>query len=153
MNSAPLSQLRFRALLEAYGTRPEHWPERERGAALELLEASGSARILAAEQRALDAWLTMTVAPTLPRELIEHLAAIPEKRGTVLLTRHLHLRSLCVPALGWAAAAAVGIWLGAHLTTAESTLVNPAVLAPDVAQSENEQLALSGGLFDELEEP
>jgi hypothetical protein len=153
MNDASLSQSRFRALLAAYGARPEYWPERERKAAIELLESSETARALAREQQALDTWLTMSSPPALPTKLVEHLNAVPEKRGTVLLARRLHIRALWVPALGWAAAAAVGIWLGARSAGADSTVAKSAAVDDTVAQRENERLALSGGMLGELEEP
>ena len=153
MNHAPLTQSRFQALLEAYGARPEHWPEGERSAAIELLETSESARILAREQHALDAWLSLSIVPAIPTELIQRLHAIPERQGKLLLARRLRVRAFLVPALGWAAAAVVGIWLGARSASLESAVVKAAPSEETVAQIENERLALSGGILDESEEP
>lgn len=153
MNDVPLSQARFQELLAAYGSQPEHWPERERNAAIEMLASSDTARTLAREQRSLDAWLSMSSPPALPTKLVERLNAIPEKRGTVLLARQLRVRALWVPALGWAAAAAIGIWLGAHSAAADSTVAKSANVENTVVEHENERLALSGGMLDELEEP
>ena len=153
MNDAPLTQARFQELLAAYGSQPEHWPECERNAANDMLESSETARTLAREQRALDAWLSMSSPPALPTDLIQRLNTIPEKQGTLLLARQLRIRTLWVPALGWAAAAAIGIWLGARSAGADGTAAKSAAVEDTVAQHENERLALSGGMLDELEEP
>ena len=81
MNDAPLTQTRFQALLEAYGARPERWPESERNAAIELLNSSESARVLAQEQHEIDAWLSVPSTPKISAKLILRLNAIPEKQG------------------------------------------------------------------------
>ncbi len=153
MNDAPLSQARFQELLAAYGSQPEHWPERERNAAIEMLESSEIARTLAREQRALDVWLSMSSPPTLPTDLIRRLNTVPETQDTLPLVRRLRVRALWAPALGWAVAAAAGIWLGARSAAADSTVTKSANVENTVVEHENERLALSGGMLDELEEP
>ena len=152
MNDA-LTQTRFQALLEAYGAQPERWPEHERNAAIELLNSSESARVLAREQHELDAWLSVPSTPKISAKLMLRLNAIPEKQGKLLLARRLRIRALWVPALGWAAAAAVGIWLGARSATADRYVVKSDDAAETAAQIENERLAISGGLFDDSEAP
>lgn len=152
MNDVPLTQTRFLALLEAYGARPERWPKHERNAAIELLNTSESARVLAREQHALDAWLSVP-GPKISADLNRRLNAIPEQRGRALLVRPLRVRALWLPALGWAAAATVGIWLGARSATTDRYVVNSDDTEQAAAQTENERLAISGGLFDDSEAP
>ncbi|HYE00512.1 MAG TPA: hypothetical protein VEH84_14095, partial [Alphaproteobacteria bacterium] len=60
---APMDAARLRALLDAYGARPERWPPAERAAALALLAASAEARAARAEAAALDALLDLAAAP------------------------------------------------------------------------------------------
>ncbi len=153
MNDAPLTQTRFQALLEAYGARPEHWPEGERNAAIQSLNTSEAARILAREQHALDAWLSVPGTPKISAELNQRLNAIPQQHGRALLARRLRVRALWVPALGWAAAAAIGIWLGARSAGVDSTIVKSTAVEVDSAQNLNERLALSGGILDVSEVP
>ena len=153
MNDTPLSQSRFEALVAAYGSQPEHWPECERKAAIELLESSEAARTAAHEEHALDAWLAMSSMSTPPTELIRHLNAIPENQRQALLIRRPRVSALWMLALGWAAAAAIGIWLGARSAAADSTVATSANVENTVVEHENERLALSGGMLDELEEP
>jgi hypothetical protein len=153
MNDVPLPQTRFLALLEAYGARPERWPEHERNAAIELLDTSESARVLAREQHSLDAWLSVPDTAKISADLNRRLNAIPEQCGRALLVRPLRVRALWLPALGWAAAATVGIWLGARSATTDRYVVNSDDTEQAAAQTENERLAISGGLFDDSEAP
>jgi hypothetical protein len=46
---------RFRALTQSYGAELQRWPQEERDAARELLESSGEAQALLAQERSLDA--------------------------------------------------------------------------------------------------
>jgi len=57
---------RFAALVDAYGASPARWPEGERAAAVELMQASAEARRLAEEADRLDRLLDtpQTVLPT-----------------------------------------------------------------------------------------
>ena len=153
MNDVSLTQTRFLALLEAYGARPERWPEHERNAAIELLNTSESARVLAREQHALDAWLSVPGTPKISAELTRRLNAIPEQRDRGALAHRLSVRALWMPALGWAVAAAVGIWLGARSATADRYVVISDDTEETAAQYENERLAISGGTFDDSEVP
>ena len=59
----PLDGERFAALIEAYGSRPNRWPEAERDAALALLASSSWARRLRDEAAALDALLDRATVP------------------------------------------------------------------------------------------
>ena len=153
MNDVPLTQTRFQALIEAYGARPERWPEYERNAAIELLSTSESARVLAQEQHALDAWLSVPGTPKISAELTRRLNAIPEQRDRGALAHRLSVRALWMPALGWAVAAAVGIWLGARTAIADRNVVNAGDTEETAAQYDNERLALSGGVIDDSEAP
>jgi anti-sigma factor RsiW len=102
------------------------------------------------EDRELDRALAELPVPELPAELSRRLAAIPE-RGNV---RRFPGRSWRVSALGWAAAAAIGLVIGAQ--TAESEPIEtvsvdtPAVDTGSV--EEDETLALAVGSFTDLEE-
>ena len=81
----PLSLERFRALIAAYGARPELWPEAERAAALALRDASAEARGLFEEEAALDATLGALpepdVSPGFLRRLNEVPLRAPQKRS------------------------------------------------------------------------
>jgi hypothetical protein len=149
MTNGSLPLARFRALLAAYGARPEHWPARERQAALALLESSEAARSVARDEHALDEWLALTEPPRLGDELVRRLNAIPEGR-VVPLGHRLRARRLVAPLVGWAAAAAVGLWLGANSvrvagdegdTTQESAEVDDSTL-----------VAIARGSFAEISE-
>src|SRR5262245_47824403 len=62
----PMTLARFEELLDAYGGRPERWPDAERDAALALLERSDVARARRDAAGALDALLDRmpVVAPS-----------------------------------------------------------------------------------------
>lgn len=102
------------------------------------------------EDRELDRALSALSVPELPAELERRLAEIPE-RGQV---RRFPGRSWRASALGWAAAAAIGLVIGA--LTAESEPVDTASLdtqsLDDGSLAEDETLALTVGSFTELEE-
>jgi hypothetical protein len=51
---------RFLTIVEAYGAAPEHWPERERPAAVALCRSSAEAANALARARAIDAALRQT---------------------------------------------------------------------------------------------
>ena len=83
--------------------------------------------MLAGSEQNLDAWLDAAPAPALPGQLTERLAAIPrDVRGPHKLP--VRRRALWAPAVGWAAAALVGLWIGT--TSAEAdTLADAGTLA------------------------
>jgi hypothetical protein len=146
---------RFVALLAAYGARLECWPEGERGAAQALLERSADARVLAREQRTMDA-LFSVASPTLSPELLKKLDSIPERSNGSLLARHLKVRVMWAPALGWAAVAAIGLWLGARSvdeTSASDVVVESLEMDEVTPYDENELLAVFGSTVDGLEFP
>jgi ferric-dicitrate binding protein FerR (iron transport regulator) len=107
----PLDLERFKELLAAYGGKPERFPEREREAAFALLERSEEARALFAAESALDEVFAVAPAPELSSSLARKLAELPIRHP------HAERRSRFAglfTALGWAAAAAVGVIWGAH---------------------------------------
>jgi anti-sigma factor RsiW len=105
---------------------------------------------IAEEDRELDRALAALPVPELPAELRRRLSEIPE-RGNV---RRFPGRSWRVSALGWAAAAAIGLVIGAQ--TAETEAVPSA--SPDTQElddgslDEDETLELSVGSLAGLEE-
>jgi hypothetical protein len=149
---APMSQSRFEALVAAYGARLDRWPDGERKSALSLLATSDVARALACEQEAIDGWLSAS-APALSAGLVQRLNTIPEERGAALLARRLRVRAMWVPVLGWAAAAAVGLWLGARSTHTDIAATSSEVDDRTSVHDENVRLAISGSTLDEVEVP
>lgn len=105
-----LSMDRYKALLAAYGARLELWPEAEREAARAFLASSAEARRLAADEAGLDALFTAieTAAPS-PR-LARRLAELPVSNPQP--QRLWPFRRVWLPAIAWAAAAAVGVVIG-----------------------------------------
>ena len=92
------------------------------------------------DDAALDAALDELPVPVLSAELRQRLEAIPA-RGAM---RRFPVRSLRVSALGWAAAAALGLFIGAQSIDEADSNVDTA--------AEDESLALAVGSFAELEE-
>ena len=77
---------RFAALVDAYGASPARWPEGERAAAVELMQASAEARRLAEEadrlDRLLDTPQTVPVTRALQDRILAALADhAPAPRG------------------------------------------------------------------------
>jgi len=54
---------RFKALLEAYGPNPAHWPQEEQSGAEALLRASAEARLMRDGERDLDSFLDALPEP------------------------------------------------------------------------------------------
>jgi hypothetical protein len=102
------------------------------------------------EERELERALEALPVPELSAELRRRLAEIPE-RGTV---RRFPGRSWRVSALGWAAAAAIGLFIGAQ--TADTEPADTASVDSEAIDNgsleEDETLALAVGSFTELEE-
>jgi hypothetical protein len=102
--------------------------------------------------RALDAALAALPEPELPEALRQRLAAIPE-RGNV---RRFPVRSWRASAFGWAAAAAIGLFVGARsidqesIETASSEQSSEDLGTP--ASDEDEMIALAVGSVSGLEE-
>lgn len=158
MSTRGISLERFRALLAAYGARPELWPAQERPAALALRDASAEARALFDAEHALDAEFAGVVdaelAPSLLRRLNEVPLRAPQKRAW------FSLRRMWLPAASWAFAAVLGLGFG--LTTepfaeeADGTepVAAASAVAPDTAASlvEDDISALARGALVDFEE-
>jgi len=156
----PLSLERFRALIAAYGARPELWPDAERAAALSLRDASAEARALFDAEAALDATLgalpEADVAPDFLRRLNEVPLRAPQKR------RWFALPGVWIPAVSWAFAAVLGLGLGFSsdlLETDEADATRVAAVASAApsgesaaAPGEEDFGALALDALDELEE-
>lgn len=168
MRDTVLTLTRFRALAEAYGSDLGRWPEGEREAARELLERSAEARELLAAERSLDEAFASLAAPPLPPGLQERLARVPDEVRAPRRLLRLPRRTLVAPALGWAAAAALGLWLGARSAPDGTTPIASEVTSASQSASESdpgdaafgegelgeaEVLALASGRFSEWEEP
>jgi len=103
----------------------------------------------------LDAAFAELPEPELPAALRERLAAIPERRRV----RRLPVRSWRASVFGWAAAAAVGLFIGARSVDQEAlesaALESATTEGPSretASADEDETLALAVGSFAELEE-
>lgn len=114
-----LSLERFRALVEAYGADLSRFPAGERDAARLLVESSAEARNLLHAERALDAELAALGAPEVSATLERRLLEIPLRAPRA---RRWPFATVWLPALAWAAAAAVGVWLGAAFPDEVATL-------------------------------
>jgi hypothetical protein len=107
------------------------------------------------EDRALERALAELPEPELPAALRERLMAIPA-RGRV---RRFPVRSWRASALGWAAAAAVGLFIGARSVDQEAvenamleTVTAESAPADAASADEDEAVALAVGSFTGLEE-
>jgi hypothetical protein len=107
----PLDLERFKALLAAYGARPERFPAAEREAALALLAASDEARALARAESMLDDAFVEAPRAELSPLLARRLAELPVRHARP--ERQSRFVTLWT-ALGWSAAAAVGVVWGAR---------------------------------------
>lgn len=154
MSTRAVSLERFRALLDAYGARPELWPAEERPAALALRDVSPEARALFDAEIALDAEFAGVVDPELDPSFLRRLNEVPlrapQKRAW------FSLRGLWLPAASWAFAAVLGLGFGLTAEPlAEEDGTEPvaaaSAVAPDTAPSlaEDDISALArGALFD-----
>lgn len=146
-SNAPISLVRFESLLEAYGARLECWPVSERNVARAMLETSEVARALARDAQALDGWLSAS-PPALSPAFRQRLNEIPERTRAPLRLRRLHVRALWIPALGWGAAAALGLWLGAGSSNGVSAFDQASVASQEndetATYDDNERLAIFG---------
>jgi hypothetical protein len=109
---------------------------------------------LSDDDAALDEAIRALPEPELPAELSGRLEAIPE-RGNV---RRFPRRAWRAPAFGWAAAAALGLFVGAQTADTDSTETASAEAGENVTaestafDDEDETLALAVGSFAEFEE-
>ncbi len=141
----PLSEERFRELLDAYGAEISRFPEPERRAAELLLESSEKARGWLAEEQALDARVEEALSAAL-----EPLSPELERRLESIPIRHRQTKQggrvvrLFVPAITWAAAACVGLLLGSGaLPFGDDTSSSDE--AAEVQSEEEELVALAVG--------
>ena len=144
MSEEILSLERFASLLDAYGARLERWPESEARAARALLEVSERAQEMLREEAKFEGQLDALEISPLSPELAGRLAQIP--LGAQKTRAIWPFGSLWAPALGWAAAAAIGLWIGAH--AAEDTDEQDTAGTRD----EVELVQLTTGAFAELED-
>jgi len=150
----PLSIERLKALVLAYGTEPERFPAGERDAALLLLSSSAEARALLERERELDVVLASANAPELSPNLLRRLNEVP-----VRFPRAASRTSRWAQALtgfGWAAAAAFGVYWGAHSASLEAPAAEAETVsgeaATELGDEELETIELALGAIDELSE-
>lgn len=120
---------RFRAIVAAYGADPKRWPEAERAAAEAILVADQQAAMAREAEAELDAALALDRAPAPTPELMAAVLAAADRarpRGLAVLWP---LGPLWQPASALAAAAVLGLVLGAALPDA----VLPGARDADVA--------------------
>lgn len=146
MKREELSQARFRELLEAYGADFERWPEQPRRLAHALCERSAEARAARREHQAFDALFAQLTPEKLPDSLEARVLAVPRTRQRVVPFR---ARTLWVPALGWATAAALGLWLGAQSSASDVSNAESAGTALTANADEEQLLALTSGAVDD----
>ncbi|HYO94468.1 MAG TPA: hypothetical protein VER33_08140 [Polyangiaceae bacterium] len=149
MTFEPMTLKRFKTLVTAYGGQLARWPEAERGAAEALLEVSEPARAWLAEEAILDATLEAFPIPSLSPALEQRLTQIPLRSPKATRPRW-PFKSLWAPAVGWAAAAAIGVILGAAME-------DPVEASTDTAAeltrsgSEDALVSLALGSLEDLE--
>lgn len=139
-----MSVRRFRALAETYGGVLERWPVAERRAARELLLREPSLRGVLAAESELDRLLAEGEGGAVSASLLARLEGIPE-RSPQKQPFPLKARSFWLPALGWAAAAAVGLWIG---TTVEAPELDTVAVQPDEADEPTVMEIAAGDLSD-----
>lgn len=144
----PPSLEQFRRLVECYGSDPSRWPEAERPGALVLLEQSAEARALSKGEALLDEQLARYEMPALTAELERRLNEVPLRASR---KRRWSARALWAPALGWAAAAACGVWLGTAFPEEDTAARDSASRASAAASTEDAVLELAAGSSVDLE--
>lgn len=116
-----LSRNRAEQIIDAYGANPHRWPDQERAELLKLAERDEQVRLMLNEAKELDAFLDEMPALHASEGLAGHLSAIPEKNRLGWLRALWPFGEMWQPALTFASAALVGVWLGVS---------NPALLDP-----------------------
>lgn len=112
MTQSNITKARVLALVEAYGGDPARWPDAEREAAVALLSGDRDLARAAEEAHHLDMMLDALPVPQPNPTLRVALKDIPE-RGNPLLALIAGWVGLWRPAAGLAAAAVLGIVIGA----------------------------------------
>jgi hypothetical protein len=100
---------RLRAMLDAYGAAPDHWPAAERSAAEALIAGSAEAARAVAEARALDMALDESTAQV-PADALARLTpatAFPPPRAA---EQRAAVKIAPSPKRGWATALADAFW-------------------------------------------
>jgi len=150
----PLSIERLKALVSAYGAEPERFPADERAAALLLLSSSAEARALLERERELDVVLASADAPELSPTLLRRLNEVPVRFPPATSRTSGWARALT--AFGWAAAAAFGVYWGAHSASLEAPTaeleIAPSESATELGDEELENIELALGTVDDLSE-
>lgn len=150
MTDPPMTLQRFLGLVEAYG-QVSRFPEAERAAAEALLRVSEPARLALAEEFALDAALGALEAPELSPAFARKLNEIPIRTAPARRVRWPFQR-LWAPALGWAAAAALGVVLGSQVAESDDGPSDSDDTAAEQSPSDEALAALALGSFSDLEE-
>lgn len=157
MTHPPLTLQRFLELVEAYGGQLSRWPAAEREAAEALVRVSEPARAALAAEAELDGALASFAAADLSAALERRLNEIPIRAPLTKRARWPFQR-VWAPALGWAAAAALGVALGSGVGGWDSDegLTDSGEASAEAAEapspSDEALAALALGAFDELEE-
>ena len=137
---------RFKDLVAAYGADPARWPERERLAALDLLQRSADARSVMEEARAIDRLLDLSPTTSVSSDLQTRiLAALPQGGSsgsgiTAFLASLLPGRPAWVPAAAFALSLALGIGAGAYA---------PTLAGLEIGGRDAALIAMSGGFDDD----
>lgn len=151
MTHPPMTLQRFLELVAAYGSQLSRWPEVERDAAQALLNVSELARASLAEEAKLDAVLDTLVAEDLAPAFLRRLNEIPIRVAATPRARRRFQR-LWAPALGWAAAAALGLALGSGISDSDDGLSDSIEAAAEQSPSDEALASLALGSFADLEE-
>ena len=134
---------RFEQLIDAYGARPERWPESERAAAEQWLAATpGAAARLDQARRldqALDAWSLAPASAVLWEKVV---ASAPLPR---LVRRPARL---WWAGAGLAAACAMGMVVGANLADVGLTPASTTAAATGAMVSSSDSLSVFGSSLD-----
>jgi hypothetical protein len=145
----------FEGLLDLHGAKLERWPEEERSRAQALLSVSEPARAALAHAQRLDALLDALPVPEPSRALAARIAALPQ-RAQVRRARSWPFAAPAIPVFGWAAAAALGLFVGSSglpeldLFSAQSDAAAVAG-SPDPADADADEVD-SGDDWNELSE-
>src|SRR4051812_6467272 len=101
----------FEGLLDLHGAKLERWPEEERHRAEALLAVSEAARAALGSAQRLEGLLDALPVPEPSRALVARIAALPQQSPR-RLARSWPFAAPAVPVFGWAAAAALGLFVG-----------------------------------------
>jgi ferric-dicitrate binding protein FerR (iron transport regulator) len=134
---------RFEQLIDAYGARPERWPEDERAAAEQWLAATPAAAARLDEARALDAALDAWTLPPASAVLREKVVATAPKPRLVRRPARLWWAGA-----GLVAACAMGMVAGANLADVGLTPTSVAAESTGAMVSSSDSLSVFGSTLD-----